>query len=165
MLNNIKLNKRLLKVFNELSENWNVTYYRIAIETKIPHASLKYMRDNRFEWKLNHLLSITSFLERYGVKVSLKNLLNFEEKIPYEKIFNLKAANFKKLFEKNKKVRVTEKYEKAKIEKIDNQKEANNLKKEIEDIVEYAMVDKRFKAIIELRITGNKFKYKTTIKS
>jgi len=62
MLDNDKLNRRLKKIFKELKDKWRLTPYRIAVETGIPHSSLKYMVDGKFEWKLNHMLAVVDFL-------------------------------------------------------------------------------------------------------
>ena len=80
MLDNIKLNRRLKRIIKDLRERWNITPYRIAVESDIPHSSLKYMIDGKFEWKLNHLLSFVDFLNRNNCKVSLRDLLDFDEK-------------------------------------------------------------------------------------
>ena len=65
-----------------MREDWGIKPYRIAVETKIPHSCLKYMVDDKFEWKLNHLLSIVDFLNRNNAKISLNDLLDFKIKKP-----------------------------------------------------------------------------------
>jgi len=95
MLDNDKLNRRLKKIFKELKEKWRITPYRISVETHIPHSSLKYMVDEKFEWKLNHLLAIVDFLNRYGAKTSLTNLLDFSSKKSLQQILNMKGADFR----------------------------------------------------------------------
>jgi len=47
MLNNEKLNRRIIKIMKYLREYWKITPYRIAVESNIPHSSLKYMVDGR----------------------------------------------------------------------------------------------------------------------
>jgi hypothetical protein len=95
MLDNIKLNKRLKNIFKELKIKWRLTPYRIAVETGIPHSSLKYMVDQKFEWKLNHLLAIIDFLNRYGVKISLIDLLDFDNKKSLSQIMDMEKADFR----------------------------------------------------------------------
>ncbi|MCX6164226.1 MAG: hypothetical protein NTU73_05095 [Ignavibacteriae bacterium] len=95
MLDNDKLNKRLKNIFKYLRQNWGIKPYRIAVETKIPHSSLKYMVDGKFEWKLNHLLSVTDFLNRYGANISLTDLLDFKNKKSLEQILDMKKADFR----------------------------------------------------------------------
>ena len=97
MLNNEKLNRRLKKIFTYLRDNWGITLYRIAVESKIPHSSLKYMIDGKFEWKLNHLLSIVDFLNRNNVKISLEELLNFDDKTTLSQIMNTDKADFREV--------------------------------------------------------------------
>jgi len=105
MLDNDKLNKRLKKIFKELKEKWRITPYRISVETGIPHSSLKYMVDKKFEWKLNHLLAIVDFLNRYGAKTSLANLLDFTSKKSLSQILNMKDADFRPVSIKLKSVK------------------------------------------------------------
>ena len=95
MLNNEKLNKRIKKIFSYLRKNWDIKPYRIAVETKIPHSSLKYMVDEKFDWKLNHLLSIIDFLNQNNIIISLDDLLNFDDNKPISEIMNTDKADFK----------------------------------------------------------------------
>ena len=97
MLNNEKLVRRLKKIFIYLRDNWGITLYRIAVESKITHSSLKYMIDGKFEWKLNHLLSIVDFLNRNNVKISLEELLNFDDKTTLSQIMNTEKADFREV--------------------------------------------------------------------
>ena len=97
MLNNEKLVRRLKKIFIYLRDNWGITLYRIAVESQIPHSSLKYMMDGKFEWKLNHLLSIVDFLNRNNVKISLEELLNFDDKTTLSQIMNTEKADFREV--------------------------------------------------------------------
>ena len=85
MLDNQKLNRRLKRVIKDLKERWGITPYRIAVESDIPHSSLKYMLDGKFEWKLNHLLSFLDFLNRNGAKVSFKIYWTLRTKRDYLK--------------------------------------------------------------------------------
>ena len=97
MLNNEKLNRRLKKIIKDLREKWGITPYRIAVESNIPHSSLKYMLDGKFEWKLNHLLSFIDFLNRNNAKISLEDLLDFENKKSLAQIMNSEKADFRQV--------------------------------------------------------------------
>ena len=95
MLDNAKLTRRLKRIFKELREKWGVTSYRIALESNIPHSSLKYMVENRFEWKLNHLLSILDFLSRNKAKVYLTELMDFDNKKIVSDYLDMSKADFR----------------------------------------------------------------------
>jgi len=97
MLDNQKLNRRVKRIIKDLKEKWGITPYRIAVESNIPHSSLKYMLDGKFEWKLNHLLSFVDFLNRNNCKVSMEDLLDFESKMAISKIIDSEHADFRKV--------------------------------------------------------------------
>jgi hypothetical protein len=162
MLDNDKLNKRLKKIFKELKEKWGIKPYRIAVETGIPHSSLKYMVDGKFEWKLNHLLSVIDFLNRFGAKISLTELLDFEENKPLSKIINTEKADFRialcrikrgrrKLSDiqvgKSKKTIVEEKA-------VDFKREAELLTQEIVETINESRLSKNSKILVGLKVDG-----------
>jgi hypothetical protein len=162
MLDNDKLNRRLKKIFKELKVKWRVTPYRIAVETGIPHSSLKYMVDAKFEWKLNHLLAITDFLNRYGAKVSLSDLLDFNAKKSLAEIIKFESADFREVVFK-KKIRHYDRYynnfisKKADLKKsspADLKAEAENLADEISDLVKESGIHNFKKVFVGLKITG-----------
>lgn len=76
MFDNKSLNLKIKKLLKNLKKEQGITLYRVAKETSIPHSSLKYMLDNRFEWKLNHLYSLIAFLKKYLHEISIDSLLS-----------------------------------------------------------------------------------------
>jgi hypothetical protein len=168
MLNNEKLNNRLKKIFKYLRENWGIKRYRIALETNISHSSLKYMIDEKFEWKLNHLLSIIDFLNRNNVKISLDNLLDFDNTKTISQIMNTENADFRKVIYGEKKYKLLTTKDKPidaiKSNKLKNkpgnfQRESENLVKEItENIKESSLCDKH-KISFGLKISGKNFDF------
>lgn len=165
MLDNNKLNKRLNKIFKELKDKWRLTAYRIAIGTGIPHSSLKYMRDAKFEWKLNHLLAVVDFLNRYGAKVSLKDLLDFDEKKSLSQILNMENADFRGALVKMK-VGRGGKYKKPTIEAkpTDQKKEAESIVNEISEVIKDNRLYKQSKINVRLKINGKGFDFQKEIK-
>jgi|WetSurMetagenome_2_1015567.scaffolds.fasta_scaffold161180_2 hypothetical protein len=173
MLNNEKLNNRLKKIFKYLRENWGIKRYRIALETNISHSSLKYMIDEKFEWKLNHLLSIIDFLNRNNVKISLDNLLDFENSKTMSQIMNTENADFRKVIYSKKKYELLTakdkpidiiKSNKSKNKPRNFQKESESLVKEIaEDIKESSLYDKH-KISFGLKISGKNFNFHKDLK-
>jgi hypothetical protein len=161
MLNNDKLNKRLKKIFKELKDKWKITFYRIAVESNIPHSSLKYMLDGKFEWKLNHLLSVIDFLNRFGAKISLIDLLNFDKKISPAQIMNTKNADFRKAYRNQysrakKPVRIEKK-------QVDYKTESENLTDEIGEVIKECTLFKNSKILVGLKISGKGYDYKKNI--
>lgn len=165
MLDNNKLNKRLNKIFKELKDKWRLTAYRIAIGTGIPHSSLKYMRDAKFEWKLNHLLAVVDFLNRYGAKVSLKDLLDFDEKKSLSQILNMEKANFRGALV-NEKVGRGHKSKKqvAEVKPIGPKKEAESIAQEISEVIKDNRLYKQSKINVSLKINGKNFDFQKEIK-
>ena len=78
MFDNKSLNLKIKKLLKNLKKEHGITLYRVAKETSIPHSSLKYMLDNRFEWKLNHLYSLINYLKKYLHEISIDSLLSEE---------------------------------------------------------------------------------------
>lgn len=172
MLDNDKLNRRLKRIFKELKERWRLTPYRIALETGIPHSSLKYMVDGKFEWKLNHMLSVVDFLNRYGAKVSLTDLLDFENKKSLSEILNIDKADFRnaiiqariKLPNKFKLAKLYPEHFKIKESKpVDNKKEAETLFKDIVELVKEDYLGKMKKVSLKMEINGKNFTFKKSI--
>jgi hypothetical protein len=161
MLDNDKLNKRLKNIFKYLRKNWGIKLYRIAVETGIPYSSLKYMVDSKFEWKLNHLLFIIDFLNRYGAKISLKDLLDFKNKKSLSQIMNTKNANFReanihKQRGYKKPVRVEKKL-------VDFKVESKSLAEEITDAIKDTSLFKNSKITVGLKVSGKNFDFQKSI--
>jgi len=170
MLDNNKLNRRLKKIFKELKEKWRLTPYRIAVETGIPHSSLKYMVDGKFEWKLNHMLAVVDFLNRYGAKTSLTNLLDFDEKKSLSQILNMENANFRGvlLVVKRGRVKVSGKKPVKPVAKetrqVDYKVEADTLIQDITEIVKDNRLFKKSKINVGVRINGKDINFQKEIK-
>ena len=172
MLDNDKLNRRLKKIFKELKEKWRITPYRIAVETGIPHSSLKYMVDEKFEWKLNHLLAIVDFLQRYGAKISLTDLLDFTNKKSLSQILAMDNADFRKIIFKErtgfpkgipKKYALALKNMPQEKKQIDYKKEAEDLIQEIADVVRDNRLTKTNKVFIGLKVNGKNFDFNKSL--
>lgn len=157
MLNNDKLNRRLKKIFKELKDKWKITFYRIAVESNIPHSSLKYMLDGKFEWKLNHLLSILDFLNRYGAKISLKDLLDFDNKKSLSQIMDTQHADFREAYYRHK----LEPQKPAREEKkpVDFKSESEGLANEIIDVIKESPSFKNIKIALGIKISGKNFNF------
>ena len=156
MLNNEKLNRRIKKIFNYLKEDWDIKAYRIAVETKIPHSSLKYMVDEKFEWKLNHLLSIVDFLNRNNAIISLDDLLNFDDKKSLSEIMNTKKADFRKVVHVDSdKSNIIPKIKKP----INIQKEAEEIAKEITEIIKESPLFKSHRISFHFKVSDKNFDY------
>lgn len=170
MLDNNKLNRRLKKIFKELKEKWRLTPYRIAVETGIPHSSLKYMVDGKFEWKLNHMLAVVDFLNRYGAKTSLTNLLDFDEKKSLSQILNMESANFRGalLVVKRGRGKVSGKKHVKPVAKetrqVDYKVEADTLIQDITEIVKDNRLFKKSKINVGVRINGKDINFQKEIK-
>lgn len=163
MLDNNKLNRRLKKIFNELKSKWKITFYRIAVESNIPHSSLKYMLDGKFEWKLNHLLSITDFLNRYGAKISLADLLDFNDKKSLSQIMKTEKADFREAYYNKKQVfRMPVRMEKK---PVDLKVETESLSEDIADVIKDNSLFKNSKITVSLKITGKNIDIKKSISS
>jgi hypothetical protein len=170
MLDNDKLNRRLKKILKELKEKWRITPYRVAVETGIPHSSLKYMVDGKFEWKLNHLLAIVDFLNKYGAKTSITELLDFENKKSLTQIMNMKDADFRRIKIKDKSF-----LKKAAFKNLDNldktkagkskdaKTEAEELSMEIADVVKDNRLFKSNKIVIGLKVNGKNFNFQKNL--
>jgi hypothetical protein len=165
MLDNNKLNKRLNRIFKELKDLWGLTSYRIAVGTGIPHSSLKYMRDGKFEWKLNHLLAVVDFLNRHGAKISLKDLLDFDEKKSLSQILNMEKADFRGALAD---VKVGRGYKSKKpvavVKPIDTKKEAESISQEISEVIKDNRLYKQSKINVSLKINGKGFDFKKDMK-
>ena len=171
MLNNKILVKRLKKLFKYLKERWNITPYRIAIESGIPHASLKYMMDEKFEWKLNHLLSIVDFLNRNNAKINLTNLLDFknnrtmseimnDEKAYFRHVKYGETADFSKYLESNEKP--VQKSPEVILK--ESKKESEELAKDIDQIIKESRLVKTYKISVDLKVSDKKFDFKKELK-
>lgn len=171
MLDNDKLNRRLKKIFKELKEKWRLTPYRIAVETGIPHSSLKYMVDEKFEWKLNHLLAVIDFLNRYGAKISLKDLLDFDNKKSLSQIMNADEADFREAIFKSRIKNIKKLYGKSpyfpKTEKepkpIDTKKETELLTQEIAEVIKENRLFKNSKITVGVKINGKNLDFKKNL--
>ena len=161
MLDNNKLNKRIKKIFKELKDKWRITLYRIAVESNIPHSSLKYMLDGRFEWKLNHLLSIIDFLNRYNTKISLRDLLDFDNKKSLSQIMNTENADFRMAFRKIK--LIPQKPANKIKESIDYKAESEGLTKDIAEVIEESLLFKNNKIKVGIKINGKNFDFQKNI--
>ena len=170
MLDNDKLNRRLKKIFKELKEKWRLTPYRIAVETGIPHSSLKYMVDGKFEWKLNHMLAVVDFLNRYGAKTSLTNLLDFDEKKSLGQILNMENANFRGALLVVKRGRGKETGKKPvkpiakETRQVDYKVEADTLIQDITEIVKDNLLYKKSKISVGVKINGKDINLQKEIK-
>jgi hypothetical protein len=161
MLDNDKLNKRLKKIFKDLKEKWKITFYRIAVESNIPHSSLKYMLDGKFEWKLNHLLSIIDFLNHYGAKISLPDLLDFKNKKPMSQIMNTEKADFREAYY-NKKPVYKKPIQTVK-KSLDFKVESESLTEEIADVIKETSLFKNSKISVGLKVSRKNFDFKKNI--
>jgi hypothetical protein len=168
-INNIMLNNE--KLVKYLRERWNITPYRIALETGIPHASLKYMLDEKFEWKLNHLLSYIDFLNRYNAKISLTDLLDFDSKQSFSEIMKDEKADFRDVKLRKRedyknfiesKVKTSQKGQENK--PLDSKTESEVLAKDINDVIKESHLYKGHKISIELKITDKKFDFRKELK-
>lgn len=169
MLDNDKLNRRLKKIFKELKEKWRLTPYRIAVETGIPHSSLKYMVDEKFEWKLNHLLAVIDFLNRYGAKISLKDLLDFKNKKSLSQIMNTEKADFRDAIFRSRLKSLKKIYGKPiyfptagmkETKPVDAKKETELLTQEIAEVIKDNRLFKNSKITIGLKINGKNVDFK-----
>ncbi|MBI5402692.1 MAG: hypothetical protein HY959_04785 [Ignavibacteriae bacterium] len=161
MLDNQKLNRRLKRIIKDLKEKWGITPYRIAVESNIPHSSLKYMLDGKFEWKLNHLLSFLDFLNRNNAKVSLEDLLDFENKKSLSEIMDANKADFREVIYAAK-----DDFKTTKSGKIIRQQkpvdfiyEAENLCNDITDVLKESALFKNTKIIVNIKLTGKSQEY------
>lgn len=173
MLDNNKLNKRLKKIFKDLKDKWRLTPYRIAVETGIPHSSLKYMVDGKFEWKLNHMLAVVDFLNRYGAKTSITDLLDFDEKKSLGQILNMEKADFRVALGNGKRGRHTASGKKVtkpikpivkETKPIDYKAETDSLIEEIADVVKENLLYKKSKISVGLKINGKDINFQKKIK-
>jgi len=172
MLDNNKLNRRVKRILRDLKEKWGITLYRIAVESKIPHSSLKYMIDGKFEWKLNHLLSIIDFLDRNNYKVSLQSLLDFENKLSISKILNSENADFGKVIYGGKRGRKS--FVKSadgsntaipytKNKRTNFQADADSLIADVSDIIKESDVFKISKIDFNIKISSKNIDYKNSL--
>jgi len=170
MLNNDKLNRRLKKIFKELKDKWRLTPYRIAVETGVPHSSLKYMVDGKFEWKLNHLLAVVDFLNRYGAKTSLTDLLDFDEKKSLGQILNMEKADFRGALLEGKRRHGKASGKKPikpvvkETKQVDYKVEAESLIQDIIEIVKDNRLYKKSKIVVGLKINGKDINLQKEIK-
>jgi hypothetical protein len=168
MLNNVVLNRRINKLFRVLKKKWGIATHRVAVESGIPYASLNYMKQERFDWKLNHLLAIIGFLKRYGVKTSLSDLLDFNGKKSFDQIFDLKKANFSVIVnrikqEKAKKY-VNKKSLPEKKKEINPVREIETILFEIGEVVKENLLYKNNKIVVGVKISGKNYNYQKEIK-
>lgn len=167
MLDNDKLNRRLKKIFKELKDKWRLTPYRIAVETGIPHSSLKYMVDGKFEWKLNHMLAVVDFLNRYGAKTSLTDLLDFDEKKSLGQILDMDKANFRGALGLVKRGRGKASSKKPVVKEtkqVDYKVEADTLIQDITEIVKDNLLYKKSKISVGVKINGKDINFQKDFK-
>jgi len=163
MLNNDKLIRRLKKIFKYLKERWGITPYRIALESHIPHSSLKYMMDDKFEWKLNHLLAIVDFLNRNNAKISLTDLLDFDSKKSLSEIMNDANADFRPVIYAD--LRALQAKATLEIKKPANsQKESEELVRDLTEIIKENPLFKNYKISIGLMVSDKNFDFKKELK-
>ena len=156
MLNNEKLNRRIKKIFSYLRENWDIKPYRIAVETKIPHSSLKYMVDEKFDWKLNHLLSIVDFLNQNNIKISLDDLLNFDDKKSISEIMNIDKADFRSvIYGDSDKPNINLVIKKP----LNIQKESEEMAKEITEVIKESPLFKNYRISYNFKVSDKNFDY------
>jgi hypothetical protein len=168
MLNNEKLNRRLKKIIKDLREKWGITPYRIAVESNIPHSSLKYMLDGKFEWKLNHLLSFIDFLNRNNAKISLEDLLDFDNKKSLTQFMNSEKADFRQVIygdrEGFKNLAMAGDTIPAapyarEIKPRDFQVESEGLTQELKEIIKESTLFKNHKISIGLKVSSKNFDF------
>lgn len=164
MLDNKKLTARVGWMIKELQKNWGISLYRIAVETKIPHSSLKYMLEGKFEWKLNHLFTLVDFFRKYGVKVSIPNLIDFEKDHPISKIFDVTKADFREAMIPLR----LKKYgfkplgappQQQKVDPNDPEYLANTLWRDILDLTKENKLSKNSKIEVSLKISGKNINF------
>ena len=163
MLNNDKLIRRLKKIVKYLKERWGITPYRIALESNIPHSSLKYMMDGKFDWKLNHLLSIVDFLNRNNAKISLTDLLDFDSKKSLSEIMNDANADFRQVIYRDVKALQTNVAPEVK-KPVDSQKESEILANELTEIIKEHPLFKNHRISIGLKISDKNFDFKKDLR-
>ena len=163
MLNNDKLLRRIKKIFKYLKERWGITPYRIAVETHIPHSSLKYMMDDKFEWKLNHLLSFVDFLNRNNAKISLTDLLDFESKKTLSEIMNDEKADFRQVIYGDIEALKTKVAPEVKIP-VDAKKESEILANDLTEIIKEHPLFKNHRISIGLKVSDKNFDFKKDLK-
>lgn len=160
MLNNDKLVRRLKKIVKYLKERWGITPYRIAVESHIPHSSLKYMMDERFEWKLNHLLSIIDFLNRNNAKISLEDLLDFDNKKSLSEIMDDSNADFRPVIYGVEETNVAPDVKKP----VDSRKESEILANELTEIIKENPLFKNNRISLDIQVKDKNFDYKKDLK-
>ena len=163
MLNNAKLTSRIRKMFKILREKWGITTYRIAVETDIPHSSLKYMMDEKFDWKLNHLLSFVDFLNRNNVKISIEDLLDFENKKSFSQIMNLEKADFRQVIFGDKESLKKFPLGKRPLKPKNFQEESEGLTKELTEIIRDSSLIDKHKISLGLKISGKNFDFHSDV--
>ena len=146
-----------------MKERWGITPYRIAVETKIPHSSLKYMMDGKFEWKLNHLLAVVDFLNRNNAKISLTDLLDFESKKSMSEIMNDEKADFRPVVYGDLKALQTTVATEIK-KPVDTKKESEILANDLLEIIKENPLFKNHKIFIGLKVSDKNFEFKKDMK-
>jgi hypothetical protein len=163
MLNNDKLLRRIKKIVKYLKERWGITPYRIALESNIPHSSLKYMMDGKFEWKLNHLLSIVDFLNRNNTKISLTDLLDFESKKTLAQIMNTEKADFRQVLYGDIEALKTKVAPEIK-KRVDAKKKSEILANDLTEIIKEHPLFKNHRISIDLKISDKNFDFKKDLR-
>jgi hypothetical protein len=168
MLDNDKLLRRFKKIIKYLKERWGITPYRIAVEANIPHSSLKYMMDGKFEWKLNHLLSFVDFLNRNNAKISLTELLDFTDKKSLNDILNFENADFRPVLYGDKegfKQFINPVESKPQKEKpVDSKTEADILTQDLVEVIKENPLYKNYQISFEINISNKNFDFKKDLK-
>ena len=163
MLNNDKLLRRIKKIFKYLKERWGITPYRIAVEANIPHSSLKYMMDDKFEWKLNHLLSFVDFLNRNNAKISLTDLLDFDSKKSLSEIMNDEKADFRPVL--YRKINALPTNVVSEIKKpVDSKKESEILANDLTEIIKEHPLFKNHRISLDIQVKDKNFGFKKDLK-
>lgn len=161
MFNNDKLINRLNKIFKYLKENWGITKYRVAVETNIPHSSLKLMMDGKFEWKLNHILSLIDFLNKYGAETSFTRLFDFKSKKTLSQLISVDKIDFRPLIYSDYPgtMNLLKENKEQPKETINSKKESDALVKEINEFIKGNTIYKKYKISLNIKINLKEFNY------
>ncbi len=125
------------------------------------------MVDGKFEWKLNHMLAVVDFLNRYGAKTSLTDLLDFDEKKSLGQILNMDKADFRGALLDGKRGRGKSSGKKPVVKEtkqVDYKAEAESLIQDITEIVKDNRLYKKSKISVGVRINGKDINFQKEIK-
>jgi hypothetical protein len=127
------------------------------------------MLDGKFEWKLNHLLSFIDFLNRNNAKISLEDLLDFDNKKSLSQIMNSEKADFRQVIYGDKEgfksftassdsVVPMAAYARE-IKPRDFQVESEGLTQEITEIIKESPLFKNHKISIGIKVSSKNFDF------